>query len=105
MTEDVDDHHRGFLRGRAGQNGHVYAAALAGINQTVVPEPATHIALPLKSEPPRGKRSTAGLEQKAVLLKEDSIERATERMKRRNRRTDISDLMQALLDAWLQTLE
>ena len=40
-----------------------------------------------------------------MLLKEESIERATERMKRRNRRTDFSDLMQALLDAWLQTLE
>jgi hypothetical protein len=44
-------------------------------------------------------------DRKAVLLKEESIERATERMKRRNRRTDFSDLMQALLDAWLQTLE
>jgi hypothetical protein len=55
-------HHRGFLRGRAGQNGHVYAAALAAINQAGAPEPATHLALPLKSEPPRGKRSTAGPE-------------------------------------------
>jgi hypothetical protein len=51
-------------------------AALAAINQTVAQEPATHIALPLKSEPPRGKRSTAGLET-TVLLKEESIKRAT----------------------------
>ena len=105
MTEDVDDHHRGFLRGRAGQNGHVYAAALAAINQTVVPEPATHIALPLKSEPPRGKRSTAGLETESRAPEGRKIEAGDRRMKRRNRRTDFSDLMQALLDAWLQTLE
>jgi len=38
---------------------------------------ATHIVLPLKSEPPRGKRSTQGWRQKAVLLKEESIKRAT----------------------------
>lgn len=31
--------------------------------------------------------------------------RALERLKRRNDRTDFSDLMQALLEAWLQTPE
>jgi hypothetical protein len=35
-----------------------YAAALAAINEPQAP--ATQIALPLKPEPPRGKRSTAG---------------------------------------------
>jgi hypothetical protein len=75
-----------------------YAAALAAINE---PQPANQIALPLKPEPPRGKRSTAGWKQKAVLLKIESVQRATERLRRRNDRTDFSDLMQALLEAWL----
>jgi aryl carrier-like protein len=44
-----------------------------------------------------------GWRQKAVLLAEESILRATERLKRRGDRTDFSDLMQALLEAWLQT--
>ena len=61
------------------------------------------VALPLKPEPPRGKRSTAGWKQKAVLLKEVSIEEAQARLKRRGDRTDFSDLMQALLEAWLDT--
>jgi hypothetical protein len=64
-----------------------------------------HIALPMKPEPPKGKRSSAGWRQKAVLLREESILRATERLKRRNDRTDFSDLMQALLEAWLDTPE
>jgi hypothetical protein len=77
-----------------------YAAALAAMNQ---PHALNQIALPLKPEPPKGKRSTAGWRQKAVLLKEESILRATERLRRRNDRTDFSDLMQALLEAWLDT--
>jgi len=80
-----------------------YAAALAAIN--AAPEPRNHIALPMKPEPPRGERSTAGWKQKAVLLREESILRATDRLKRRGDRTDFSDLMQALLEAWLQMAE
>jgi hypothetical protein len=79
-----------------------YAAALAPINE---PPPANQIALPLKPEPPRGKRSTAGWKQKAVLLKEESVQRANDRLKRRNDRTDFSDLMQTLLENWLSTQE
>jgi len=79
-----------------------YAAALAAINQ---PEQPSQVALPLKPEPPRCKRSTAGWKQKAVLLKEASIEDALARLKRRGDRTDFSDLMQALLEAWLNTTE
>ena len=55
--------------------------------------------------PPRVTHSTAGWKQKAVLLKEESIFRATERLRWGNDRTDFSDLMQALLDGWLQTQE
>ena len=46
-----------------------------------------------------------GWKQKAVLLKEESIARANARLKTRADRTDFSDLMQALLEAWLQTSE
>jgi hypothetical protein len=80
-----------------------YAVALAAIHQA--PETAAHIALPMKPEPPRGKRSTAGWKQKAVLLKEASVDEALQRLKRRGDRTDFSDLMQALLEAWLDTPE
>jgi hypothetical protein len=55
-----------------------YAAALAAISQPK--ETRKHIALPMKPEPPRGKRSTAGWKQKAVLLKETSIEEASVRV-------------------------
>jgi len=79
-----------------------YAAALAAIHQPAQP---TQIALPLKPEPPRGKRSTAGWKQKAVLLKEESVRQAMDRLKQRNDRTDFSDLVQALLEAWLHTPE
>jgi hypothetical protein len=77
-----------------------YAAALAAISE---PNPSNHVALPLKPEQPRGKRSTAGWKQKAVLLKEESVSAATDRLRQRNDRTDFSDLMQALLEAWLKT--
>jgi len=79
-----------------------YAVALAAVHQ---PEQPAQIALPVKPEPPRGKRSTVGWRAKQVLLKEESIQRATQRLKRRNDRTDFSDLMQALLEAWLKSGE
>jgi hypothetical protein len=80
-----------------------YAAALAAITRPE--QPKNHMALPMKPEPPRGKRSTVGWKQKAVLLKEASIDEANTRLKRRGDRTDFSDLMQALLEAWLATPE
>jgi aryl carrier-like protein len=46
-----------------------------------------------------------GWRQKSVLLKQASIEQAAQRLKQRGDRTDFSDLMQALLEAWLQTPE
>jgi hypothetical protein len=79
-----------------------YAAALAAINHPN-PQQRPTVFLPEKPPAPAGKRSTAGWKQKAVLLKEESIRHAAERLKRRNDRTDFSDLMQALLEAWLQT--
>ena len=40
-----------------------------------------------------------------MLLGEESMDRATMRLKQRGDKTDFSDLMQALLEAWLQTPE
>lgn len=40
-----------------------------------------------------------------MLLKEQGVQRAVERLKRRNDRTDFSDLIQALLEAWLAAVE
>jgi len=61
------------------------------------------VLLPVKPPAPAGKRSTPGWKQKSVLLKEESVCRANEKLKRRGDRTDFSDLMQALLDAWLHS--
>jgi hypothetical protein len=40
-----------------------------------------------------------------VLLKEESVQRRIERLKRRNDRADFSDLMHALLESWLRAAE
>ena len=61
------------------------------------------VLLPEKPPLPLGKRSTPGWKQKSVLLKEESIAQATARLARRGDKTDFSDLMQALLEAWLST--
>jgi hypothetical protein len=78
-----------------------YAAALAAINHPGEQPPA--VLLPMKAPIPLGKRSTPGWKQKSVLLKEESVAQATARLARRGDRTDFSDLMQALLEAWLGT--
>jgi hypothetical protein len=64
---------------------------------------APTVLLPIKPPRESGKRSTPGWKQKSVLLKEESVYRATERLKRRGDKTDFSDLVQALLDAWLDS--
>ena len=80
-----------------------YAVALAAITQPQ--EKPAQIALPLKPEQPRGKRSREGWRPRQVLLTVESIQHAEDRLKRRNDRTDFSDLMQFLLDTWLGTPE
>ena len=58
--------------------------------------------LPAKKPLIRGKRSAVGRRPKQVLLKEERIARATDEwLKRRGNKTDFSDLMHALLAAWL----
>jgi hypothetical protein len=80
-----------------------YAAALAAISKPE-PKPPT-VFLPEKQPVLTGKRSTPGWKAKQVLLKEETIALATERLRTRGDRTDFSDLMQALLEAWLETAE
>jgi hypothetical protein len=79
-----------------------YAAALMDMQE---PKQPPAVLLPERRPVLLGKRSTPGWKQKAVLLKEESINHAQERLRRRGDKTDFSDLMQALLDAWLATPE
>ena len=80
-----------------------YGGLLSEIRQEqqATPRPASAPLLPAKPPPPVGKRSDPAYIQKGVLLKKESIARASEKLKRRHDRTDFSDLMQAMLDAWL----
>jgi hypothetical protein len=86
------------------ENKGKYGNLLSEIRQEqfAQPEPPSAL-LPEKHPVLSGKRSTPGWKQKAVLLKEESINRAHERLRRRGDRTDFSDLMQALLERWLAT--
>jgi len=79
-----------------------YAAALAALNEPQNPEPKPPaVFLPEKRPIAYGKRSRVGWSQRSVLLKDDSVSLAKERLRGRGDRTDFSDLMQALLEAWL----
>jgi hypothetical protein len=77
-----------------------YGSLLSEIRQEQKNQPPA-VFLPEKRPVLTGKRSAAGWKQKAVLLKEE----AQERLRRRGDKTDFSDLMQALLEGWLATLE
>ena len=80
-----------------------YAAALAAISNPAPKPPA--VFLPDKKPALTGKRSMPGWKPKQVLLKEETIALASERLRTRGDRTDFSDLMQALLEAWLEVPE
>jgi hypothetical protein len=58
------------------------AAALSAMSQ-IEEQPVLRIAFPPEAEPIKGMRSAAGWKQKAVLLKEASIEPANERLRAR----------------------
>lgn len=73
--------------------------------ETAQPLAGLPVLLPEKRPLYTGKRSDTAYTQKGVFLKKESIERATQRLKTRGDKTDFSDLMQALLEAWLQTSE
>jgi hypothetical protein len=69
------------------------------------PEPPTvlPVLLPQKPPPPAGKRSGPAYTQKGVFLKKASVAEANARLDARGDKTDFSDLMQSLLEAWLAT--
>jgi hypothetical protein len=57
--------------------------------------------LNLPARKPTGKRSNPEWKQRAVLLKIASCEEAETRLRKDHQGTDFSDLMQALLQQWL----
>ena len=63
------------------------------------------VFLPEKDPFLSGKRTTPGWRPKQVLLKEEAIASAQEKLKSRGDKTDFSDLVPVLLVAWLQTPE
>jgi hypothetical protein len=63
------------------------------------------VLLPVKAPLQFGKRSTPGWRPKQMLLKEETVELALAKLKARKDKTDFSDLVQALLEAWIATPE
>jgi hypothetical protein len=63
------------------------------------------VLIPAKPPAPAGKRSDPAYIQKGVFLRKETIQSASERLSRRGDKTDFSDLLQALLVAWLASPE
>lgn len=75
-------------------------AERAGESATRQPGPVLATAPPK----PAGKRSDPAWKQFSVLLKIKSQEEATERLRKKYKGTDFSELLQALLDQWLKVV-
>ena len=67
------------------------------------PAPSTGLRLPEKPPKPQGKRSNPDWKQYSVLLKKESHKQASLLLRQKYEGIDISDLMQALLEQWLET--
>ena len=82
-----------------------YGNLLSEIRDEQQVKPASTILIPVK--PPRlaGKRSDPAFLQKGIFLKKETIRLASDRLVLRPDKMDFSDLMQALLEAWLDTPE
>ena len=80
-------------------------AALREAQQHVseVPSPSSGLLLPVKPPKPQGKRSDPDWKQYSVLLKKESHKQASLLLRQKYDGTDLSDLMQALLEHWIQT--
>ena len=80
-------------------------AALREAQQQVseVPSPSSGPLLPVKPPKPQGKRSDPDWKQYSVLLKKESHKQASLLLRQKYEGIDISDLMQALLEQWLET--
>jgi hypothetical protein len=83
-----------------------YGSIIAEIQKEQEQPPAVvRTLLPPKPPAPPGKRRDPSYEQKGVYLKTESVAKANARLAARTDKTDFSDLIQALLDAWLFTPE
>jgi hypothetical protein len=80
-------------------------AALRGARQqsSDVPSASSGPLLPVKPPKPQGKRSDPDWKQYSILLKKESHKQASLVLRQKYDGTDLSDLMQALLEHWLQT--
>jgi hypothetical protein len=79
------------------------AALREAQQQSEAPEPATRLRMPVKPPKPQGKRSDPDWKQYSVLLKKESHKQASLLLRQKYEGIDISDLMQALLEQWLET--
>jgi hypothetical protein len=65
--------------------------------------PSSGLLLPVKPPKPQGKRSDPDWKQYSILLKKESHKQASLLLRQKYDGTELSDLMQALLEHWLQT--
>jgi hypothetical protein len=70
--------------------------------ETSVDEAPLGLLLPVK-EKPQGKRSDPAWKQYSILLKKESHKRAVLILREKYDGTDVSDLMETLLERWLST--
>jgi len=71
--------------------------------QSDAPAPSTGVRLPVKPPKPQGKRSDPAWKQYSVLLKRESHKHASLLLRQKYEGIDMSDLMQALLEQWVET--
>ena len=79
------------------------AALREARQQPELPAASTGLRLPVKPPKPQGKRSDPDWKQYSVLLKKASHKQASLLLRQKYEGIDISDLMQALLEQWLET--
>ncbi len=79
------------------------AALREARQQPEAPVPSAGLRLPVKPPKPHGKRSDPDWKQYSVLLKKESHKQASLLLRQKYEGIDISDLMQALLEQWLET--
>jgi len=85
-----------------------YGAMIAQFREPQSAEPAQVQEVPLGSllptkEKPQGKRSDPAWKQYSILLKKESHKKAGLILRQKYDGTDVSDLMEALLEQWLNT--
>jgi hypothetical protein len=72
-------------------------------DETPPQQEAIPLNLPVKADKPQGKRSNPDWKQFSILLKKESQKKAVLILRERYEGVDISDLMEALLEQWLNS--